>query len=136
MLITPVIKNLRHFAPNEKLIITIITNDIIPEGSNLLLARLSPNNLIDWSRVATEMYQFSTETGHDLIEDDISGSTANELAHFLDKFYDKTTPIIYQTFLKSDFPQVSDRHWSSFCNLINDDFPIDRISFLLHSKRF
>lgn len=136
MLIAPVIKNLIHFAPNEKLIITIITNDIIPEGSNLLLARLSPNNLIDWSKVASEMFKFATETGHELIENDGSGSTANELATFLDKFYDKTLPIISKTFLKTDFPQVDDIHWSSFCNLINDDFPINRISYLLDAKRF
>jgi len=132
MLITPAIKTLKHFPPGEKLIITIITNDLIPEGSMLLLARLSPNSLIDWSPVAAEMLKFQQGVGHDLLENDTSGTTANELSGFLDKFYDRSIPLIYNIFVHDDFPSIPKSEWASFCNLINDDFPIENLSHLLN----
>lgn len=132
MLIAPAVKILKHYPPSEKLIITIVTNDLIPEGSFLLLARLSPNDLIDWRLVSDEMLKFQKTIDHPLLDNDTSGTTANELSGFLDRFYDKSMPLIYNIFTKKDFPSISDTHWASFCNLINDDFPIENISHLLN----
>lgn len=121
MKIKDLIIRLNEISPPDRVIITMINKgdfDTPEEWYNFYKNRL----LIDWNYVRDTMISFFGDKEHIDRLDDPFGSTSQDLAVFLNKYFDSEDDIVATIFKRKDFPEIDKSHWGGFTSLINDDF--------------